>query len=68
MDAWTSSLTVPVATRMGRKGEENVLSYGFRQIDFLFTGEFDLNGEIVDGKGKFEPFQTPHTGALHLGA
>jgi hypothetical protein len=32
---------------MGRKGEEDVFSNWFRQIDFLCTGQFDLTGEVV---------------------
>ena len=66
MDAWTCSLTVPVATRMGRKGEENVLSNGFRQIDFLPTGELYLNGEIIDGNRQPEALQAADAGAVHL--
>src|SRR4029453_708950 len=65
MDAWTCSLTVPVATRMGRKGEEDVLSYGFRQIDFLSTGEFYLNGEIVDRNRQPEAPQAANQRARH---
>ena len=37
-----------VATRMGRKGEEDVFPYRFRQIDFLMSVEFQLTREVSD--------------------
>jgi hypothetical protein len=46
-NARAHSLAAPVATRMRRKGEDDVFSNGFRQIDFLTSRYFHLAREIL---------------------
>jgi len=50
-------LAVPVAMRVGRKGEQNVFADGLCQVDRLGAGQFDLAGEFVDSQWKAEWFE-----------
>ena len=47
-------LAVPVAMRVGRKGEQNVFADGLCQVDGLRAGQFQLAGKFVDRQGKAE--------------
>ena len=46
--AFAISLAVPIAMRVGRKGEQNVLPYWLCQVDRLGAGQLHLAGKIFD--------------------
>ena len=58
--AWAFPLAIPVAMRMGRKGEQNVFPYRLCQVHGFSFSEFHLAGELRDVEWIDELLETYH--------
>jgi hypothetical protein len=43
----TNATAFAIAVRIGREVEQKVLSHELSEVDFLRTGQFDVDGEIL---------------------
>ena len=66
--ALADSLAIPVAMRMGRKGEQDVFPHGLCQVHHFGAGQFDLAGEIGDSQRVAEVLQTGDALELEIDA
>lgn len=60
----TSAAAFAIAVRVNREVEQNILSHEWREVDFLRTSQFDVDGEILHFDLKRETFEA--TDALQL--
>jgi len=52
------ALPIPIAMRVGRKSQENILSQPRRQVDQFGSRQLDLSGEVSYTYRINEPLQT----------